>query len=297
MKSILALLLCLYSSLAWAENTRMNIDIPKQAHPDIQQAAKHAFPLLLDQLLPQRIRPEGQRILRPDTLVSSLMNHQQYTQVIFHEKSVIQAFKKAKIQWFIQQPRLQLRIEILNTQGKKMNKSQLFMEKMAQDIAHRWGIELHPNGKKLSLKWQWQVDGRVSLNIESFLGSSEEQRNINVQHSVPQMKQWLQQVMLKSRDAQLQQSPRNRSNPQGEPTLAEKNKLVVKRPMHLEEAAALESALRSEPNVKSLIFYGFTKQQLSYILELNSPDDDWLQQWFNVRDMKLNRTEQGWAVH
>ncbi|MDQ6960998.1 MAG: hypothetical protein Q9M28_00505 [Mariprofundaceae bacterium] len=295
LKSLLFFTLCFYASLAWANDARMTVAISKQAQPNIKQAMQQAWPILLNRLLPRELRSTAKPVIVGTDFIVSLSNKKKKTYVFFHDQRVSQAFKSKGVHWFQRPPRLNLNIKMTNLHGQPMSKSRLFMTSAAKEIAHDWGIELSDAGKSLSLHWQWQQKGMVDLQVESQGATYSETRYIDGETSVPLMKAWLKELMLKARDAQFVQYTAEQIDVVGKEISGEKT-LVLKRNMNLEEVVSLERAFRSEVNVRSLQAVSYSKQRQVYHLELSTKDDAWLLAWFQARGMTPQRSEQGWII-
>lgn len=295
LKQLLLWSLIFYSSVAWAKGDRMAVAVPQQQKPNIEQAVQQAWPILLDRLLPRATRAQGDGLLAGTDVVSKLSNQKKHTVVFFDEKTVAKVLKVKGLHWFRHEPPLKLTIDMTNLQGKPMLKSRLFMSSMAQELANHWGIGLVENGKVLSLHWFWQHNGLVELRVQSQNASYGETRQINLQDSVPAMRLWLQEVMLKARDQQLIPSEVAGDKVVGKVVEGEK-RLTLKREMRLEEVVAFENLLRLEPSVRVLLASRYSKKEQVYRLDISSKDDAWLVRWFQARGMTLSHTDEGWTV-
>lgn len=286
-------------------------DSLRKLHTDIQSAAQLALPRLWDRLVTQRGR----------NAVTGKINALQFLQratptdsgviITFSKKRVLAYLEANDLPFIEEQPSLHLEIQLHNKTGQSMGQSASLLQMYAANAAVDWGISLDGYGHSLILQWRWLDQQQVNLVVRgtSKLGEFSETRRLGAGDPVLQLSQWLVEVLLRARDANVLTvaepvavAPDDLGVPgmpvqplPGEPQ--EKFVLLtLERRASLAEQVLFEDELKRDPHVIDLLLYRVNRDVQQYRLHLNDSDDSWLTEWFGQRGMELTSVVEGWVA-
>ncbi len=307
---------------AFAADARMQVEVLasdekgsnlNELHANIPHAAKLALPLLWNRIIPRNARdsiPEKAKALMFMQRAAPTSNG---VSIIFHEKRVLSYLKSNELPYIEQEPVWNISIQLRNEFGKTMSLSASLLLSYAEKSAIDWGYKLDESGYALILQWQWLDQGQVNLTARgtSRLGEFSETRLLAVGDPLPQLEEWLAEVLLKARDAHAssQEETTLPPIPDAAPaSVAESTEqllpasqgsyllLSIERQASLPEQVLFEDDLKREPNIISLSLKQVNRDLQQYRLHLKDPDDQWLVEWFRQRGLELSPTPDGWVA-
>lgn len=297
----------LFAPVAEAEtDARLQVSIlPTEqptGRPDVGNLAKSALPLVLDRLIPVQSRGRANGLPMPHHLLSRVVPGQDQTLVEFNARKVFNLLQRHQIPSIMVWPKFSLILKVQNQYGSSMQQSEQLLYERAADIATRWGIQLADNSPSLVISWRWLSDMNqmvVMVRGNSRLQEYSETRQLGPGDPLDVVASWLQEIMLRARDAY---ATDNDTSPglaaaRPQPTNITEQRLVFDRFMSLGEQAVMEAGLRSDSRVSALIPVEFSAHREVYRLLLKDSSDDWLVSWFARRGMVLQRTSEGWLGH
>lgn len=282
----------------------LTVDGNQQGAPDVGQLMKAALPVLWDRIIPVADRRSADRLGNDSRMVARIIPGPQTTLVEFNGARVFAALRDAHIPAIVTPPNFHLQINMNNAAGQDMQQtSQLLMDE-ANRVAPIDGIELNNNGDGLVLTWNWLDAQRVQLSVrgQSRLGEYSEIRTITSADALPALQSWLDNILLKARDAYAytaQQPTQTQTGPTGIPTQAAQAfdiTLVVQRSGSLLEQVALENALANDPRVQSIVPLTLSPDMQRYELKLQGSDTSWMGEWFSHRGYRMDRLADGSLV-
>ncbi|HKJ83989.1 MAG TPA: hypothetical protein VJ961_08245 [Mariprofundaceae bacterium] len=304
---LLALLFMPLAATA-ATDMRMQVHVPKQegesGQSDLTDLAKRALPVLWDRLIPQAERAKADALPASVGLLSRIVPGDDGALVEFNRQAVFQTLRDAGIDYLASSPQLSLVIHVANSSGTGMPQSETLLRQYAESIAPRWGIELAKTAPSLVLSWRWVDDTRVMFSARgnSRLQEFTETRTLPAGGDpLESLKAWLQQVLLKARDAYVQTAATGAVS-QGAMPAGDGQMVwitVTDHAMSLSEQVTLEDALHHDPRVKALIPYSYSREKIRYRLRLTTANGDWLSDWFSQRGFSAEAMSDGggWLIH
>lgn len=312
--------LCMPGAVWAVEDGRMQVFVPageepdslRKLHTNIGGAAQLALPRLWDRVIPQRER----------NAVSGKINALQFLQratptdsgviVTFSKKRVLAYLKANGLPAIDEQPSLHLEIQLQNQSGQSMAQSASLLQMYAANAAVDWGVSLDGYGSSLVLQWRWLDQQQVNLIARgtSRLGEFSETRRLGAGDPVLQLREWLIEVLLRARDANvlpLEEPVAVVASDLGapgipgeQPALSETQEkhllLTLERQASLAEQVLFEDELKRDPHVIALLLHRVNRDVQQYRLHLNDADDSWLVEWFNQRGMQLTPVVEGWVA-
>lgn len=303
----LALAVCLqFFSIqaAWADNgdarltVVLSVDANQQGAPDVSQLLKAALPVLWDRIVPVANRRSADRLGNDSRMVARIIPGPQTTLVQFNGETVFAALREAHIPAIITSPDFHLMISMHNAAGQDMQQtSQLLMAEAAR-VAPIDGIDLSDSGDGLVLTWNWLDTRRVQLSVrgQSRLGEFSEIRTITRADPLPALQSWLDNILLRARDAYAYAAQTPATGPGGTATQASEAfniTLVVQRSGSLMEQVALEDSLTNDPRVQGLIPLTLSPNMQRYELQLQGSDTSWLSEWFTHHGYRMDQLPDG----
>lgn len=304
--TLLAALLCAPFSAMASGDARMQVQVVKQGdesgQSDLAALAKQALPVLWDRLVPQAERAKADALPASVNLLSRIVPGDNGATVDFNGQAVFQALHDAGIDYLATPPQFALVLHVDNNSGVAMPQTEALLVQYAHEIAPRWGIELDDTAPTLVLSWQWQDDTQVMLSVRgnSRLQEFTETRTLPAgSDPLQSLQDWLQQVLLRARDAYAQTAVAAVPTPATGSHEKAVWITVTDHAMHLSEQVTLEDALRHDPRVKALIPYSYGPQQIRYRLLLMTANSRWLGDWFSQRGFQPEATGDGggWLIH
>jgi hypothetical protein len=282
----------------------LTVDGNQQGAPDVDQLLKTALPVLWNRVVPVVELRRANALGNGNRLVARIIPGPQTTLVQFNSERVFAALREAHIPAIITPPGFHLMINMNNAAGQDMQQtSQLLMAEAAR-VAPMDGIELSDQGDGLVLTWNWLDAQRVQLSVrgQSRLGEFSEIRTITGADPLPALQSWLDNILLRARDAYAyaaQASANAQVGPAGTPTQASEAfdiTLVVQRAGSLLAQVALEDSLANDPRVKSLVPLTLSPNMQRYSLQLEGSDTSWMGEWFSRRGYRMDRQADGSLV-
>jgi hypothetical protein len=298
----------------------LNLD---ELHANIPHAAKLALPLLWNRIIPRNVRDSIPAKARALMFIQRAAPTSNGVSIIFHEKRVLNYLKSNKLPYIKQEPVWNISIQLRNEFGKTMSLSASLLLSYTEKSAIDWGYKLDESGDSLILQWQWLDQGQVNLTARgtSKLGEFSETRLLTTGDPLPQLEEWLTEVLLKARDAHaipqeetalapatdaapaiIVESPQQEANPAEsteQPLPAAQDSyllLSIERRASLPEQVLFEDDLKHEPRVINLLLRQVNKDGQQYRLHLKGSGDQWLVEWFRQRGLELSPTPDGWVA-
>lgn len=311
------LLLWTASAFAVETDSRMMVelhaaDVPADEAPnllsDIPGMAKIAIAKLWDRLVPQARRADMK-----DTDAMALLQRAVPTgdgglMLVFSHDRVAQYLQAQGIAFPAQAPHFDLVVHLTNPAGMAMPQSAALLMDYAKQQAARWGYVIDPHGDPLDLSWRWLDPQQVSLSVHGNprLADSQEIRTLAAGDPMPQIQAWMDDVMLKARDAYAAppatQPAAVQPTPPPAPTATAETgpqtlELTISGKATLAEQVLFEQALASDPHVASLQLSHVDANSRQYLLRLRRGGEGWLPAWFASRGMQATPTVEGWLAH
>ena len=316
-----ALLLLVQPALA-ATDARMQILVaPDEAQgitldflrSNIAQAADMALPRLWARIVPKQAQRDiptvkGLRFLQRATPGDAGI------MIIFQPRRVFSWLKDHHIPYIAEAPAWNVTINLQNAAGRSMPESAARLHDMVQGESAQLGYVVNSAAPALVLDWRWLDSSQVSLSVRggTRLGEYAETRVLASGDPVLQLRPWLEEVLLKARDAYVEQTetaapavtlPQQHVETGGEvvasarPPVAEGYLLLkVERHASLPEQILFEQDLRQNPRILDLSLRQVNRDGQQYRLHLKGADDLWLRDWFAHRGMTLTPTIEGWVA-
>lgn len=320
LRGLLPLLLILSSVVvahAAGTDSRMVVELhaadvpPDQAQnllTDIPDMAKLAIARVWDRLVPPARRADVDGADPMALLQRAVPTGDGGLMLVFGPERVAQYLQSLGITYPEQPPSFHLQIHLVNPSGVAMPQSEALLMDYAQQNASRWGYVLDDHGDSLELDWRWLSDLQVSLTVHgnAHVPDSQEIRFLAAGDPMPQIQAWLDEVMLKARDAYAVQAaappaastatPPPEAAASAPPTGPLTLVLTVNQPASLADQVLFEQALASDPHVASLLLSQVTDGSRQYLLTLRQPGEGWLSAWFASRGLHAEPTAEGWLA-
>lgn len=312
-------LLLVWTGAAFAVETdnRMMVelhasDVPADQAPNLQTdipgMAKLALAMLWDRLVPQ-----AQRAGMKDTDAMALLQRAVPTgdgglMLVFSHARVTQYLQSQGITYPAEAPHFNLTVHLTNPAGMPMPQSEALLMDYAKQNAERWGYVIDVHGDPLDLSWRWQDPQQVSLSITGNprLANAQEIRSLAAGDPMPQIQAWMNDVMLKARDAYAA-TPAVPATAAAQPVAApaadaagsapQTLELIVSGSATLAEQVLFEQALAGDPHVASLQLSRVGADSRQYLLHLRQGGEGWLPAWFASHGMQATPTVEGWIAH
>ncbi|MDQ6956041.1 MAG: hypothetical protein Q9M21_02475 [Mariprofundaceae bacterium] len=301
----LSLCLCILLNISAAqaqEDPRFNISINFEDGnaPSVNKQVKQALPILWDRIITQQARPSVPGNIRAMGLLRRVRPQQDGSNIQFNPSRVWALLEKENIPHMRAIPSFNLRIELINAFGGSMQGSESEILAYAHKQADILGIQLKPNAPLLAIRIQWLDDIQVQLSArgQSRLSEFSETRNLDMGDPFIQLKRWVVQTMLRARDAYVWQAKVVVDTGGAAPVIAPSSlHLLIEQKANLSEQIALETALKNDPRVQSILPSYLNYRSREYIVQLKQNDDSWIADWFAQRGMIATPNAQGWLVH
>ncbi|HXH64001.1 MAG TPA: hypothetical protein VNH42_00665 [Mariprofundaceae bacterium] len=314
---LLLILLCASPAYAAGADDRMVVELhaadvpPDQAQnllTDIPDMAKLAIARVWDRLVPQARRADVNAADAMALLQRAVPTGDGGLMLVFGSDRVIQYLQSLGITYPEQAPHFHLAMHLINPSGVAMPQSEAVLMDYARQNASRWGYVLDDNGDPLELDWRWLDDRQVSLTVHgnARVPDSQEIRFMAAGDPMPQIQAWLDEVMLKARDAYAVQATAatpSTATPTPPETAVPASStgpltlvLTVDQPASLADQVLFEQALAADPHVESLLLSRVDADSRQYLLKLRQPDEGWLSAWFASRGMHAAPTAEGWLA-
>lgn len=299
----LALLLCSIvpcAAMAQEADARLSVGLPADASvqgaPDTTTLLNRALPVLWDRIVPLAQRARAGAMVKNSRLVARIVPARDGTLVEFDGERVFAALREAHVSAIVSPPRFHLLVSVRNVPGQEMQQtSRLLIEEAARLAALR-GIELSDSGAGLVLSWQWLDAQHVGLSVrgQTRLAEFIETRELADADSLPALRAWLDEVLLKARDAYAFDADAVSGGAiAGGAADQSVIAIRVQRGGSLLEQVALEDALGRDPRVLRLLPLSLSSSMQQYTLQLQGGDASWLGDWFARRGYRLDRLPDG----
>ncbi|MDQ6966097.1 MAG: hypothetical protein Q9M23_04135, partial [Mariprofundaceae bacterium] len=283
--------------------TRLSIelieDAAMQGAPDTAALLSKALPILWDRIIPLAHRARAAALKSNSRLVARIIPGRDSTLVEFQGERVFDTLREAHIPAIIAAPRFHLLISVQNVLGQEMQQTSQLLAEEAARLAALHGIELSDSGAGLVLSWRWldALHAELSVRGQTRLTEYVETREITDADSLPALQAWLDETLLKARDAYAfeaeAESGAVEDGSRIDPSLIE---ISVQRDARLLEQVALEDSLGRDPRVRSLQPTTLSSSMQRYALRLQGNDASWLAEWFARRGYRLDRLSDGSLV-
>jgi hypothetical protein len=290
---------------AQEDDSRLTVELIEdstlQGAPDADLLLKQALPILWDRIVPVAQRRLADTLASNSSMVARIVPGREATVVEFQGARVFAALREANIAAIVTPPRFHLLLSVRNTAGREMQQTTQLLEEESSRLAPAYGIELSGDGAGLVLEWRWLDTQRIELSVrgQSRLAEFVEMREISDADSLPAMQAWLDEVLLKARDAYAYDALAL-SNTQIGAEGSESEfviELVVQRTGSLLEQVALEESLAHDPRVRGLLPLRLSQDSQRYRVQLEGGDTSWLGEWFARRGYRMNRLADGsWLI-
>ena len=294
-----------FPACAQKEDIRLTVALTEetglQGSPDAGLLLKQALPILWDRIVPVAQRPLAAALGSDNRMVARIVPGREVTVVEFQGERVFAALREAHIAAIVTLPRFHLLLSVRNGAGQEMLQTSQRLEEEAVRLAPSHGIELSDDGAGLVLAWRWLDAQHAELSVrgQSRLAEFIEIREITDADSLPALKAWLDEVLLKARDAYAYDAQALSSIQDGaEGGMNEfAIELVVQRAGSLLEQVALEESLAHDPRVRNLVPVQLSQGVQHYRVQLEGGDTSWLGEWFARRGYRMDRLADGsWVI-
>lgn len=304
-----------------ADDKGMQLD---ELHANIQQAAELALPGLWKRIIPRQARgsiPGKVNVLRFMQRATPTENG---VSITFHSDRVLNYLKANDLPYIEQEPVWNLSIQLRNESGRAMSLSTSLLLSYAERSAADWGYKLDESGHSLIMLWQWLDHEQVNLTVRgtSRLGEFSDTRMFAAGDPLPQLEEWLTEILLKARDTHAEpqtdiatapspgempeiiagasQHQDTASAQAAEQSLTAAQQeyflLSMERQASLPEQVLFEDDLKYDPRIIHLSLSRVSKDMQQYRLLLKGSDHQWLIEWFAQRGLELSRTQEGWVA-
>jgi len=299
----LLLCLCLLLNLGVAqaqEDPRFNISINFEdgKTPSLREQVKQALPILWDRIITQQARQAMPRNIKAMALLRRVHPEQGGSIIQFSPERVWARLEQENIPHIRTLPSFNLRIELINAFGSSMQGSENEILAYAHEQSDALGVQLKANAPLLAIRIQWLDDVQVQLSArgQSRLSEFSETRNLDMGEPFVQLKGWVIQTMIRARDAYVWQSAMVTNTNNVNDLVAPSLHLLIEQEGSLPEQIALETALKSDPRVQSILPSYLNYRSREYIIQLKQNDDSWIADWFAQRGMVATPNAQGWLI-
>jgi hypothetical protein len=317
-QALLLSLLLLWTASAFAVETdnRMMVelhaaDVPADQAPNLQSDIPGMAKIAIDKLW-DRLVPQPRRADMKDTDAMALLQRAVPTSdgglmLVFSHDRVAQYLQAQDIVYPATAPHFDLAVHLTNPAGMTMPQSEALLMDYAQQNAAREGYAIDAHGDPLDLSWRWQNSQQVALNVTGnpHLPASQEIRTLAPGDPMPQIQAWMDDVMLKARDAYA--APPAKPAASALPTTPPADEAAGSAPQTLElivsgtatlaEQVLFEQALTSDPHVAALQLSRVNADSRQYLLHLRQGGEGWLPAWFASHGMQATPTVEGWLAH
>jgi len=299
------LLLCLYllPNLGIAqtqEDPRFNISINFKdgKTPSVREQVKQALPILWDRIITQQARQAMPNNIKAMTLLRRVRPEQDGSIIQFSPERVWTRLEQENIPHIRTLPSFNLRIELTNAFGSSMQGSENEILAYAHEQSDALGVQLKANAPLLAIRIQWLDDIQVQLSArgQSRLSEFSETRNLDMSEPFVQLKGWVIQTMIRARDAYVWQSAMVTDANNVNDLVAPSLHLLIEQKASLPEQIALETAIKTDPRVQSMLPSYLNYRSREYIIQLKQNDDSWIADWFAQRGMVATPNAQGWLI-
>lgn len=311
------MLLCLSPGMAMAMDQRMVVELHAADVPadqaqklltDIPDMAKLAIAKVWDRLVPQARRDDVNGVNAMALLQRAVPIGSDGLMLVFSPERVAQYLQSLGITYPEQPPHFHLQLSLINPSGVAMPQSESMLMDYAKQNASNWGYVLDDKGDPLALDWRWMNDRQVTLSVHgnAHVPDSQDNRFMAAGDPMPQIQAWLDEVMLKARDAYavrpVAPSATATAAPPAESAVAASAnvplmfELTVAQPASLADQVLLEQALAADPHVASLQLSQVDADSRQYLVKLRQPGENWLAPWFASRGMHATPTAEGWLA-
>ena len=272
-------------------DARLRVDLPADeagAPTDVRALVARALPALWDRIVPAQARARANAIAPDTRLLLRLAPGREATTLEFNREAVFRALKDAGIPFIPAPPRIRLVIHARNLGGMDMRQTETLLMEQARRIADERGIILADNAPGLVLEWRWITDRDVMLNARGAtrLPEFSETRTLQGADPLPEMTRWLEETLLKARDAHAFAAEPATDGTAAATATGQRVTLTIRRDAPLAAQVALEETLAHDPRVARLVPLELSRSRQRYALWING-GDGWLPDWFARRGFRL----------
>jgi len=286
------------------EDARLKVELSnetQQGNPNARALLKSALPVLWDRLVPRANRASANAIRADSRMVARIIPRGQVTLVEFNGERVFAALRQAHIPAIISQPRFHMLLSLRNDVGIEMQQTRTMLEEEAIRLAPLYGIVFSDDGTGLIMQWRWRNSVHLELAVRghSRLGEFVETREITDADSLPALQTWLDEVLLRARDAYASGTDLvEAGNMQTEQAGHAPVILVITRDSRLLEQIALEESLAQDVRVRTVVPLSLGRAERRYALRIEGNDTRWMAEWFSRRGYTLSVQPDGtWLAH
>ncbi len=215
-RSLLAgLCLLAIQPFAFAADARMQVDVVAETeqvevswlHANVRKAAALALPQLWQRIVPRSAHGLIPKRIKAIQFLEKASPTASGMRISFHQQRVMLYLKKHKLPYIAQQPALNIVLQVYNQAGQPMSQTANALLANATHLAKPLGYRIDDQGASLVLLWRWLDRQRVSLNLRgnSKLKEFSETRRLRAGDPLKQLQPWLHEVLLKARDAYVEQ--------------------------------------------------------------------------------------------
>jgi len=282
------------------EDPRFNISINFEdgKAASLREQVKQALPILWDRIITQQARQAMPRNIKAMALLRRVRPEQGGSIIQFSPERVWARLEQEHIPHIRTLPSFNLRIELTNAFGSSMQGSENEILAYAHEQSDALGVQLKANAPLLVIRIQWLDDIQVQLSVrgQSRLSEFSETRNLDMGEPFVQLKGWVIQTMIRARDAYAwhETAATDTTNPDNDLTLS--LHLLIEQEASLPEQIALETALKADPRIQSMLPSYLNYRSREYIIQLKQNDDSWIADWFAQRGMVATPNAQGWLI-
>ncbi len=267
----------------------------QQGGPDVRTLLNSALPVLWDRLVPRVQRGMADAIAADSRMVARIVPGSEQTLIEFNGERVFAALKKAHIAAIVSEPRFHVLLDVRNDIGQQMQQTRILLEETLAQLASPYGMAFSDNGAGLVLQWRWLDISHVELSVrgQSRLGEFSEVREITAADPLPVLQQWLQDVLLKARDAYASGISLDADGGPLPAADSSSIELIVARDSRLLEQVALEESLSHDVRVRNVLPLTLSRGERRYRVQIEGADTRWLGEWFSRRGYALIKQADG----
>ena len=300
-----ALLLCfcllLHTGLAQSqEDPRFSVQLAFENGntPTLREQVNQALPVLWQRIIPKQALQRIPDTANAMTLLQRVRPEQGGSLITFNPARVRAHLEQKQIAYIRSLPVFNLQVHLINAFGNSMQSSERQLLSYAHEQAEALGVQFTAQAPLLDIRIQWLDDIQVQLSArgQSRLSEFSETRSLDMGDPFKQLQQWIIETVIRARDAYAWQEQATQAQADIPDNKALLVHLLVQKQASLSEQVALETALKRDPRVQSVVPTYLNAHSREYIVRLKQHDESWIEDWFAQRGMLATPDAQGWLI-
>jgi len=297
----IGLLMLAWANIAQAQDMRFQVELNFEdtgVAPSIPEQVQQALPQLWQRIVPQSAQ-KNVRGLAGMSLLKSIHPHALSSTVIFNEQRVWQALKARSIPYISTFPRFLMTFDVLDTLGRHNTAMEHELQVYMDELCQTWGIQKDAHAPLLAWHIQWLND--VQFYVSAVQQGHDTQRDQNQWQqgvaAMEQLKGSLQKMLLTIRQSYVAQAAAVTSHVLDAPAVeTQAFELDVETHAPLANQIVLETALKSDQRVLSLVPIFIDETHQRYRVVVKRAPEFWLEAWFAKRGMTASMGLDAWLV-